>query len=375
MLKRSFIFNLFLALLVVVGLLFLFFSSLDWLTNHGKETTVPLLEGKNMNEAIRLLERQGFDINVDSTYQVSKKPLEVLFQEPASGAKVKVGRTVFLTVNRKTPPSVPMPKLVGISFRNALLTLQSFRLVMGDTIYKPDLATGSVLEQWYKGKPISEGMLVPVGSKIDLVIAEGFSGVIDVPNLVGLSWQEVSVLLDSLVLTPNAVWEGTITDSATAIIYSQSPEPYNELDFKRSINQGDLIDIRIMQNPSPELLLENQSGSRKLLGEEEMGVMDSGEVPVKIIKQSQLNAKDSIRKNILPGISTPGVKPKTDGGKAVNTPITDLNAQKKAGESHTNINTKGVSVKPDKPATITKPKPKTDKPVKPLDDQIKNEYE
>ena len=267
MLKRSFLFNVFLAICLVAGLLFLFFNSLDWLTNHGKQTTVPSLVGKNMKEAVKTLEKQGFKLQIDSTFVSYKNPLEVLFQEPEQGANVKVGRTIFLTINRKTPPSIKMPNLVNLSFRNAMLVMQSYRLVMGDTIYRPDVAAGSILEQWYNGKPIAAGAMIPFGSKISLVVGEGLYGEVDIPNLIGMSWKEARELIKSLELTSNVMWEGVIDDSATAIIYMQQPEALNELDFINKIPKGDLIDIRIMQSPSQELLLKNQPGSKKLLGE------------------------------------------------------------------------------------------------------------
>jgi Uncharacterized protein conserved in bacteria len=101
---------------IVVGLLFLFFNSLNWLTNHGKETTVPDLTGKKMTEAINILKKQGFKIQIDSTYKAYLDPLIVFFQQPEAGATVKIGRTIFLTVNRKSVPSIPMPDLTGLSF-------------------------------------------------------------------------------------------------------------------------------------------------------------------------------------------------------------------------------------------------------------------
>lgn len=267
MLKRSFIFNVFLIICIVAGLLFIFFNSLDWLTNHGKQTTVPSLVGKNMKDAVKALKKQGFKIQIDSTFLAYKNPLEVLNQEPEQGAVVKFGRTIFLTINRKTPPSIEMPNLVNLSFRNAMLVMQSYRLVMGDTIYRPDVAAGSILEQWYKGKPIAAGALVPFGSKISLVVGEGLYGEVEVPNLIGKSWKEAKDLIKSLELTANVMWEGTIDDSATAVIFMQQPEALNELDFINKIPKGDLIDIRIMQTPSQEILLKNQPGSKKLLGE------------------------------------------------------------------------------------------------------------
>ncbi len=267
MLKRSFILNLFIIAIIIIGLIYAFFSSLDWLTNHGKETKVPKLEGKNMNDAIKILEKQGFNIQIDSTFISYKKPLEVLFQEPEVGATVKVGRTIFLTVNRLKPPTIKMPNLVGLSFRNAQLVMQSYRLVMGDTLYRPDVAAGAILEQLYKGKPIAAGDPIPFGSIVSLVVGEGLKDEVDVPNLIGIRWGEAQNLLNDLQLTANIMWEGTITDSMNAIIFMQEPEAINELDFTNRILKGDLIDIRIMQNPSPELIKKNQPGSKKLLGE------------------------------------------------------------------------------------------------------------
>jgi beta-lactam-binding protein with PASTA domain len=310
-LKRSFLLNLFLVILVVIGLLFSFFSSLNYLTNHGKQTIIPKLEGKSMSEAVSILESKGFRIVIDSTYQAHSKPLEVLFQEPEVGANVKVGRTVFITVNRKTPPSIPMPNLVNTSFRNAILTMQSYRLVMGDTTYKPDVAAGAVLEQWVNGRKIAPGTLVPIGSRVDLVIGLGLSDQIDVPNIIGMTWNEAKSLLESQMLSINPIWEGEITDSAYAIIYNQQPEAINELDFPNQILAGDIIDVRIMQSPSQELLLKNQPGSKKLLGsgnEDTAEISSTTEVQMPERPIGTIN-RDSIKRR---SISAPSQSRKDD---------------------------------------------------------------
>jgi eukaryotic-like serine/threonine-protein kinase len=269
LLKQSFLYNVLLIVLFTAGLLFLFFNSLNWLTNHGKQIAVPKEMGKTLDKALDELEGLGFSVTVDSTYQKGKKPLEVLFQEPEAGTAVKPGRTIFLTVNRKAPPSIEMPNLVNLSFRNALLIMHSYNLEMGDTIYRPDFAAGAVLEQLLNGKPINAGTKIPFGTKIDLVIGEGLSGETEVPNLIGMHWADVQVLLDSMQLTANAIWEGDISDSAQAIIYKQEPEALNELDFQNAIPRGDIIDVYISQQPSPELLEANQPGSKRLMGEDE----------------------------------------------------------------------------------------------------------
>ncbi|MBK7764205.1 MAG: PASTA domain-containing protein [Bacteroidetes bacterium] len=353
-------------LLISVGLLLAFFSSLNWLTNHGHQITVPKLMGKKVDKAIETLEDLGFRIEIDSTYKSDKSPLEVLFQEPESGMSVKYGRTIFLTVNRKTPPSIAMPNLVNMSFRNAMLTLHSYYLEIGDTNYRPDVAAGAILEQWVNGKPILPGTMVPFGTHIDLVVGEGLSGEIEVPNLIGLSWSETKTLLDSLALTANPIWEGAITDSNSAIIYMQQPESVNELDFKNSLPMGDMVDIRIMQNPSQELLDQNQPGSQRLTGDGEDTNQVSNDSPeLKKVKE------DSVK------------KPKILKGMNVHNPIVDPKAAKNnKSTTDKNKTTNSVSTtknpKPAKPAVKTgssdkKPEPVKKTPTKTNDD-ISNDY-
>jgi len=164
MFRRSLLLHMFIGLLLASGLLYLGFNSLDWFTNHGKIVTVPKFTGQNLNAVINQLKAQKFDVAVDSTYKAYIDPLQVLQQEPAEGASVKYGRTIFLVVNRKEAPKIGMPELVGKSFRNAALILKSYRLVLGDTLYRPDIAAGAVLEQRLDGRPINKGQMIPYGA-------------------------------------------------------------------------------------------------------------------------------------------------------------------------------------------------------------------
>ncbi|HRO42967.1 MAG TPA: PASTA domain-containing protein, partial [Flavipsychrobacter sp.] len=190
-LKNSFVFNLVLVLLVCAGLYFVFFSSLGLLTRHGSEEKVPKVIDKNLKQAYETLERMGFEVEVDSSYDPDKKPFVVLSQMPDVNAVVKKGRTIFLTVNKAEPPLTPMPKLTDLSYRSAVLILGSSKLALGDTIHRPDYAKGTVLDMLYLGRPIKAGDMVPQGSKIDLVIGEGFGNVeTNVPDVIGMSADE-----------------------------------------------------------------------------------------------------------------------------------------------------------------------------------------
>jgi eukaryotic-like serine/threonine-protein kinase len=282
MLKRSFLLNLFLVLVTLFVLLFIFFQSLNAITKHGQESIVPKVEGQKLGKAMKALD--GFELQIDSIYLPYKDPLEIIYQEPKAGSKVKNGRIIFLTVNKTCPPMVAMPELVNMSFRNAVLTLQSYRLIMGDTIYQADIAAGAVLAQQFNGIQIKSGTMLPIGSKINLVVGTGLSdSTMDVPDMIGKTYGEIKTLLSGMGVTSNIVWEGAITDSNTAIVFNQFPESKSELDFVNSIAPGDMIDIRIMQHPSAELLKQNQAGSAKFLDPNDTGavVNDGSMIPIK----------------------------------------------------------------------------------------------
>lgn len=260
--KKSFLYNLVIVFLLCAGLYFIFFSSLGYLTHHGEEVKVPDVTNKNFKVAQSLLEKEGFDVEIDSSFDPKKKPYVVLSQLPNVGATVKDGRTVFLTINKKDPPLTSMPKLTDLSYRSAVLIINSSRLVLGDTTHKPDYANGAVLDQLYKGVSIKAGDMLPQGSKIDLVVGDGFGNVdMNVPDVIGMSVEEGLAILSGNGLTYTTVWDGTIDDSSTAIIYYQRPSPYNELNAPNRIKEGDVVDIRIKQNPENDEMENNRRPS------------------------------------------------------------------------------------------------------------------
>ena len=156
--KRSFGVNLLAAIALALVLVFAFLQLLSWVTKHGQHLTVPDVNRKNTEEAIKMLESQGFDVVIqDSVYTDTLPNGIVIKQLPDPGATVKVNRTVFLTVNRVIPPMVDMPNLDGKTLDFALDILAKNHLELGDTIFKTSFMKGSVLEQLYHDKKIMPG--------------------------------------------------------------------------------------------------------------------------------------------------------------------------------------------------------------------------
>lgn len=254
-LKNKLWFNFLLVIVVCVILFMLFFSSLGLLTNHGEETKVPNVTGKTVEQAVKSLTAMGFEVKVDSTYEPTKKALMVLQQMPEVGEVVKTGRTLFLTVNKSVPPNTAMPKVVDLTYRSAVLILQSNRLVLGDTILRPDIAKGVVLEQLFEGKQVDPGTLIPQGSVITLVIGDGLGNTeMNVPDVMGMPYVEALGLLSSNNLLITTVPDPGSTDTAAWIIYNQTPNPMSELGVPSRIREGDGIDIFVSENPGDSLI-------------------------------------------------------------------------------------------------------------------------
>ena len=254
--NRPFWVNLLVAAGIFLLLLLVFFGSLGLITKHNKNAKVPAVTGRNIEEAKRLLELQGFEVMVqDSVYLDNAERLSVIRQSPEADAVVKTNRTIYLTINRAIPPLVDMPDLRGFSYLSAKLYLQSLGLKMGDTSYTPDIAKNAVKEQLLKGKAVNPGTKIDMGSTIDFVLGSGVGTTeVTVPDLIGMTLAQARDYLSNLGLNISTINpEGTVTDKENAFVVKQSPDSFtSQPDGSRTENKiraGQLIDIWISATP------------------------------------------------------------------------------------------------------------------------------
>lgn len=239
-------FHILLALGLVFLLLFLFVLSLNWITKHGESNTVPAVTGKLLNDVESMLENKGFELIVqDSVYYDSIPPGMVMRQVPEADEVVKVNRTVYVTINRFVPPDVEIPKLTGLSYRNAEMVLKNLGLRIGDTTFRTDFAKNTILEVLYAGKTMLPGATVKMGSALDLVIGSGIGDeAIAVPTLVGMTFEEARALLDAQGIILGApVFDANVQDSANAYVYKQRPAPKTPDGKNLTMRAGQMIDI------------------------------------------------------------------------------------------------------------------------------------
>jgi beta-lactam-binding protein with PASTA domain len=249
--------NILFAIVLVFIILFIFLLSLDFFTRHGKTLTIPAVMNMPYAQAEKVLKDHGFEIEIqDSIYSDTAAPLSVLRQFPDADAVVKQNRTVYLTINRAVAPSIEMPNLEGMSFRTAQLVLKQYGLKVKDTVFKPDFAKNSVLEQQYNDERIKPGTKIAMGSGIVLVLGSGLGqDEFNVPDLYSLSYSEALLLLQTTGLSAGAViTDPDVKDTSNSYVYRQSPERFTYDKRYNRIRPGQTIDLWLSsQKPVREI--------------------------------------------------------------------------------------------------------------------------
>ena len=159
---------------IVVVLLAACYGTLYWLdvyTHHGESYIVPDVKNKTIAEANHLLAEQLVNGTiVDSTYIKGARAGIILDQTPAAGARVKEGRTVYLTVTTNSVPLIDLPDLIdNSSLRQAAAKLKS----IGFKLTEPELLPGE--QDWvygikYKGKDLMSGDKIPHEALLTLCV-------------------------------------------------------------------------------------------------------------------------------------------------------------------------------------------------------------
>ena len=220
---------------------------------------MPNLVGKKSSVAKMHLEDMGLSYEIlDSIYDPSL-PNGIVKQqmiEPTSISKVKVkeNRIIGLRLSKKTELT-EMPDLVfkHVDFAQGILENRGFSSRIQ---YKPTKeANGSVLDQKYNGKSITNGTRIPIGSEITLIVGQNEVGVlVELPNVVGMNYQDAISLLGSKGLESISTICNdceTLQDTLSAVVFGQSPEYIPEKTVERAQQIVVLINAGANQTEEP----------------------------------------------------------------------------------------------------------------------------
>ncbi len=163
--------NVYLAVIAILLLVFAVSLCLNVITRHNVELEVPSFENMTVAAAEQVARSHNLRVEViDSIHNPRLKAGSVFKQNPKAGSKVKKNRRILLTINGLSPKMVPMPYLEGYSLRQAQTELEAAQLVLGKLVYVEDIANNNVIKQFYKGRRIKPGTLIPAESEISLEV-------------------------------------------------------------------------------------------------------------------------------------------------------------------------------------------------------------
>ncbi len=176
---KGVLFHLILVLFVAAGLVNYYFNSyLPEITHHGQEIEAPSLENMTLVEARAILDEKKLTFVVtDTIFSKRHQPLTIVNQQPKSGAKVKEGRKIYLTINSSDVPKIHITENHLRSLISGYITLNSkltnLKLEMGDITYVPGPYENLVDKIYYKGKELKAGDVINQGSKLDFDLQDG----------------------------------------------------------------------------------------------------------------------------------------------------------------------------------------------------------
>lgn len=166
--------NLIAIIIVATLLLFGVLKGLDIYTRHGEAVVVPNAKGMEVAEAEKIFRNQGLTCVVSDSSYVSNLPAGCILEyNPAAGQKVKKGRTIYLTINTLNTPLQVVP---NVADNSSMRQAQAHLRASGFNLNETERVAGE--KDWvygvkYKGRLLTNGEKIPVGSTLTLLVGDG----------------------------------------------------------------------------------------------------------------------------------------------------------------------------------------------------------
>ena len=308
--SRLFLAGLIVLLVLLAGMLYLLAQQFaDDEEPSATQVEVPNVVGERVEDAQRILENLGFEVEITQEANEDQEEGFVFDQDPDRGQKIDEGSTVQLKVSAGAE-AIPVPDVIGSQVEQArlLLTGQGFT-VKEEQVVDEEAPVGEVVDQ--EPGPNQEA---PRGSEVTISVSKGPADR-PVPDVVGRTIAEASNLLGQAGFTVN-----------------QTSEPSNTVEEGRVIRtdpaadtvrpKGSSVTVVVSSGPAMEVVPSveclTQENARKIIEGNgfavhvtEQDTTDPSEVG-RVISQdpgANTEAEQGSTINIVVGRLTPGDPP------------------------------------------------------------------
>ena len=229
--------NAVLIVLTILAIIIVSTIAMNIITRHGTHRTVPDFTGVRIGDAEAIAKDERLQIIVnDSLFVPAYEGGIVLDQLPKSGAEVKAGRKIYVTINSFRQKMVQVPYVAGRSLRQAKNMLEVAGLEIDKLIYEEDIATNYVLAVEVEGRELQPE------SKVEIEMGEG------VTLRVGVEEEKNSTIV------PKAI--GQSLSTAKSRLWEQGLN-IGQVNFDEGINLLNQKDARVYRQS-----LEHNSGAK-----------------------------------------------------------------------------------------------------------------
>lgn len=231
--EHKLLWNLLIIVLIILAMAVVAHLLMQIGTRHGARRTVPDFSGVPLDEARHLARKHDLKLQInDSLFVPAYEGGIILDQLPEGGVEVKPGRTIYITINSFRQKMVPVPYVAGRSLRQAKNMLEIAGLEIAELVYRPDIATNYVLEEYCDGKPVRQN------SRIEAEMGSG------VTLYVGVEEGAAATVIPQVVGMPLAQAKGRLWESGLNV---------GRIDFDEGINLLNQKDARVyIQVPGAE---------------------------------------------------------------------------------------------------------------------------
>jgi beta-lactam-binding protein with PASTA domain len=205
--------------LILGAILLLLGGAAAFALTRPQTRTVPNVLEKTADEARRILDQRGFEVNVMPRPSCNI-PNTVTEQDPLAGADVDEGSTVSITVS--TGSEVPVPKVVGLPIDEARQKLSKKELLVRTRErFTSRGKAGDVIRVSPR-----EGSQVDCQSTVILLVSKGANLVL-LPDVIGQQEAQATATLESLGFIVDV--EERNSDAPAGQVIGQAPGPESRL--------------------------------------------------------------------------------------------------------------------------------------------------
>ncbi|MFT7698364.1 MAG: beta-lactam-binding protein with PASTA domain [Candidatus Krumholzibacteriia bacterium] len=205
----------------VVLLLSANFLLMPSLIHGNKVVTMPDLRGMSVSGAAIQLQTAGLDVEVARQRAHPSIPEGMILEQiPAPAARIRGGRTVRL-ITSSGPPAGAVPRLSGLSLRQAEITLQRENFRLGRVLRVRRAGVTETVVDYQNPEPGTE---LFKGAIVDLVVAEpAATELLRMPDLKGVPlYQARQTIADAGFVLAPVSYKRTSRTAPNTII-SQNP--------------------------------------------------------------------------------------------------------------------------------------------------------